>query len=172
MSPAPVTTTERLVLRRVELDDAPFIMELVNEPGWLQYIGDKNVRSLDDAHRYLRSGPLDSYERHGFGLYLVQRRSDGEPIGTCGLIKRDALDHPDIGFAFLARVGGQGYAYEAAAAVKRYAASLGVRTLLAITTPTNDRSQRLLGKIGLRFDREITMPPSTEVLHLFIAELT
>lgn len=166
-----VLTTERLTLRRFELDDAPFVIELLNEPGWLQYIGDKGVRTIEDAHRYLRAGPLESYSKNGFGLYLVERKTDGAPIGVCGLVKRDALDHADIGFAFLARVARQGYAHEAATAVVRHAKSLGLPKLLAITTPTNRASQNVLNKVGLRFEKEITMPAGTEVLHLFVAEL-
>ena len=166
-----VLTTERLALRRFELDDAPFVIELVNEPGWLQYIGDKGVHTIEDAHRYLRTGPLESYSKHGFGLYLVERKADGVPIGTCGLLKRDTLDHADIGFAFLARAARQGYAHEAATAVVGHARSLGLPKLLAITTPTNRASQNVLGKVGLRFDKEITMPAGTEVLHLFVVEL-
>jgi RimJ/RimL family protein N-acetyltransferase len=166
-----VLTTERLALRRFELDDAPFVIELVNEPGWLQNIGDKGVRTIEDAHRYLRTGPLESYSTNGFGMYLVERKADGAPIGMCGLVKRDALEHVDIGFAFLARAGRQGYAHEAATAVVSHAKSLGLPKLLAITTPTNRASQKVLSKVGLRFDREITLPAGTEVLHLFVAEL-
>jgi RimJ/RimL family protein N-acetyltransferase len=166
-----VLTTERLALRRLELDDAPFVIELVNEPGWLQHIGDKGVHSIEDAHRYLRTGPLESYAKNGFGLYLVERKMDGAPIGMCGLVKRDALEYADIGFAFLARVARQGYAHEAATAVVAHAKSLGLPKLLAITTPTNRPSQNVLRKVGLRFDREITMPAGTEVLHLFVADL-
>lgn len=166
-----VVTTERLALRRFELNDAPFVIELVNEPGWLQHIGDKGVRTIEDAHRYLRAGPLESYSKHGFGMYLVERKADAAPIGMCGLVKRDALEHVDIGFAFLARVGRQGYAHEAATAVVGLAKTLGLPKLLAITTPTNYASQNVLRKIGLRFDREITMPAGTEVLHLFVVEL-
>lgn len=158
-----VLTTERLTLRHLQLDDAPFVMELVNEPGWLQHIGDKGVRTIEDAHRYLRTGPLDSYAKNGFGLYLVERKADGMPIGMCGLVKRDTLEHADIGFAFLARAGRQGYAHEAATAVVGYARALGLPKLLAITTPTNAASQTVLGKVGLRFDREITLPAGTDV---------
>jgi ribosomal-protein-alanine N-acetyltransferase len=171
LSNAPVLATERLNLRRFDLQDAPFVIELVNEPGWLRFIGDKGVRTVEDAHRYLRDGPLSMYSRFGFGLYLVERKSDGAPIGTCGLIKRDTLEHVDIGFAFLARVAKQGYAHEAARAVVAQAKSLRLARLLAITTPTNHASQKLLVKIGLRFDKEITMSGDAEMLHLFVAEL-
>lgn len=167
----PVLATERLQLRRLELADAPFVIELVNEPGWLEYIGDKNVHSIEDAQRYLREGPIGMYERHGFGLYLVERKQDGVALGMCGLIKRDTLEYPDIGFAFLARMTGQGYAQEAAAAVVGHAKSLRLPKLLAITTPTNHASQRVLAKVGLRFEREIKLSQDAETLHLFVAEL-
>jgi RimJ/RimL family protein N-acetyltransferase len=160
-----------LRLRRLEFSDAPFVIELLNEPGWLEYIGDKNVHSIEDAHRYLREGPIGMYERHGFGLYLVERKRDGAALGMCGLIKRDGLEHPDIGFAFLARMTGRGYAQEAAAAVVQQARALRLPTLLAITTPTNRASQRVLTKVGLRFEREIRLTQDAETLHLFVAEL-
>jgi RimJ/RimL family protein N-acetyltransferase len=168
---SPVLATERLRLRRLDLTDAPFVIELVNEPGWLEYIGDKNVHSIEDAHRYLREGPIGMYERHGFGLYLVERKQDGIALGMCGLIKRDTLEHPDIGFALLARMTGQGYAQEAAAAVVGEAKSLRLPKLLAVTTPTNRASQRVLAKVGLRFEREIKLSEGAETLHLFVAEL-
>jgi RimJ/RimL family protein N-acetyltransferase len=166
-----VLSTERLILRRFVLDDAPFVISLVNEPGWLEYIGDKGVHTIEDAHRFLEAGPLKMYEQLGFGLYLVERRSDAAPIGMCGLIKRDALDHVDIGFALLASVAGQGFAYEAASAVVELAKSLRLPRLLAITTPTNRASQKLLGKLGLQFEKEIRMGPQAEPLHLFAMEL-
>jgi RimJ/RimL family protein N-acetyltransferase len=163
--------TERLRLRRFELADAPFVMELVNEPGWLEFIGDKGVHSLDDAHRYLREGPLRMYALYGFGLYLVERNPDGTPIGMCGLVKRDALEHVDIGFAFLRRWTRQGFAQEAARAVLGHAKSLGLPRLLAITSPKNYASQKVLVNIGLRFEGEIKLAVDTETLHLFAAQL-
>jgi RimJ/RimL family protein N-acetyltransferase len=166
-----VLSTERLILRRFVLDDAPFVIALVNEPGWLEYIGDKGVHTIEDAQRYLEAGPLKMYQQFGFGLYLIERKTDATAIGMCGLIKRDALDDVDIGFALLASVAGQGFAFEAASAVVRLAKSLGLPRLLAITTPTNRSSQKLLGKLGLQFDKEITMGPEAEPLHLFAVEL-
>ena len=166
-----VIRTERLALRRFVLADAPFILELLNEPGWLRFIGDKGVRSLIDARRYLEQGPLDMYARLGFGMYLVERRNDAIPVGMCGLIKRDALEDVDIGFAFLERHTRCGYAREAATAVIEHARELGLKRLLAITTQDNHASQRLLAKVGLQFAREITMPNDTEVLRLFSMNL-
>lgn len=166
-----VLRTERLGLRRFDLDDAPFILELVNEPEWLRFIGDKGVSSLADAQRYLQTGPLDMYARVGFGLYLVERNTDCVPIGMCGLIKRDALECVDIGFALLARHAGQGFALEAAAATLAHARDLGLPRLMAITTPDNVASQKLLKKLGMTFDREITMTSDAELLHLFVMDL-
>ncbi|MFI4982343.1 MAG: GNAT family N-acetyltransferase, partial [Nevskiales bacterium] len=111
-----VLETERLVLRRLVAEDAPFILELLSDPSWLRFIGDKGVRNLDDARLYIRIGPAAMYARLGHGLYLTELKDGGIPIGLCGLIKRDTLDDVDIGFAFLPQYRGQGYAREAAAA--------------------------------------------------------
>jgi len=144
--------TTRLQLRQLTFYDAPFILELVNEPGWLRFIGDKGVRNLDDACRYLRQGPMASYERLGFGLYAVTLKDDGTLLGMCGLLKRETLPDIDIGFAFLQRHQGRGYAYEAAAATIAHARQhLGLKRILAITTQDNDSSAKVLGKIGMRF---------------------
>jgi RimJ/RimL family protein N-acetyltransferase len=166
-----VVETERLALRHVEPDDAPFILELLNEPGWLRYIGDKGVHSIADAHRYLESGPLDMYRRLGFGLYLVRRKSDSASIGLCGLIKRDALEFVDIGFAFLARVGGQGYAIEAAHAMLLHAQNLGLQRLMAITTIDNYASQKVLHKLGMHYERQMRMPNDSEPLSVYAMDL-
>jgi len=166
-----VLETERLALRHAELDDACFIVELLNEPGWLRYIGDKAVHSIADAHRYLETGPLDMYRRLGFGLYLVQRKSDSASIGLCGLIKRDALEFVDIGFAFLARVGGQGYAIEAATAMVLHAQKLGLQRLMAITTLDNHASQKVLRKLGMRYERQMRMPNESEPLSVYAMDL-
>ena len=168
MSNDSVLSTERLVLRRFRLDDAPFVLALVNEPGWLRFIGDRGVRTLDDARRYLQTGPLELYARFGFGLYLIERRADGACLGMCGLLRRDTLDAPDIGFALQAQHAGQGYAFEAASATLQHARDLGIDRLLAITTPDNSASQALLAKLGFQFEREITL---AETLHLFAVEL-
>src|SRR3982075_598692 len=115
-----VVETERLRVRWLNADDAAFIFALVNQPSWIQYIGDKNIKTLQDAARYIEDGPAAMYKRAGFGLYLVQLRDIGEPIGICGLIKREALRDVDLGFAFLPTFWRQGYAFEAAAAVMCY----------------------------------------------------
>ncbi len=163
--------TERLRLRRLDLDDAAFILELVNEPGWLRFIGDKGVRSIAAARSYLETGPLAMYARLGFGLYGVEHKADGALLGMCGLIKRETLPHVDIGFALFARHTGRGFALEAASAVLAHARELGLKRLLAITTPDNAASQKLLMKLGMTFDREIILPPGAEPLHLFFLDL-
>src|SRR5262249_54768935 len=143
-----VLETERLRLRRLDpTTDAEFILELVNEPSFLQYIGDKGVRTLADARRYMTDGPVQSYETNGYGLYKVELKSDATPIGMCGLLKRDTLPDADIGFAFLTRYWNEGYAYESAAAVMKYAREqLAINRVLAITTPDNIASGKLLNK--------------------------
>ena len=115
-----VLETERLILRWLTPDDTPHILHLLNEPLFLRFVGDKNVRTLENAGEYLRHGPLASYARHGFGLYHVSLKADGTPIGMCGLLKRDTLDDVDVGFAYLPQFGGQGYATEAARATLNY----------------------------------------------------
>lgn len=154
-----VIETLRLRLEHLVLDDAPFILQLVNEPSWLQFIGDKGVRNLDDARGYLSNGPLAMYERHGFGLYRVTLKSTGEAIGLCGLLKRDTLEHVDIGYALFPAYWGQGYAAEATGATRDYARdTLRLPRLLAICSPDNARSIALLQKLGLTYEdtREFT----------------
>ena len=151
-----IVETRRLALRRMTGDDAAFIFELVNDPSWLQYIGDKGVRTLADARRYIENGPVAMYERVGFGLYVTQLKESGTPIGICGPIKRDTLADVDLGFALLPRFRGCGYAVEAAAAVIGHAESdLGLLRIVAITSPGNDRSIKLLLRLGLRFERAL-----------------
>jgi RimJ/RimL family protein N-acetyltransferase len=163
-----VLETERLSLRRFSLDDAAFVVEMVNDPAWLEHIGDRNVKTLEEARAYLRKGALDMYDRMGFGMYVVTLKDSEEPIGTCGLIKRDALDDVDIGFAFLPRFRGQGYALESAAATLEYGKSvLGLKRIVAIVSPANHRSIRLLESIGLKFERPITLPGDDEEISLY-----
>ncbi len=158
--------TERLTLRELTLDDAEFILELVNEPAYRRFIGDKGVRNLEDARGYLRKGPLDSYQRFGHGLYLTSLK-DGTKIGTCGLLKRDTLDDPDVGFAFLAAHHRQGYGFESAAAVMEHGRDvLGFRRIVAVVSPENAGSIGLLEKLGLRFERMIEFAQD-DVVRLF-----
>lgn len=168
-----IAETERLVIREFITDDAPFILELVNEPAWLTFIGDKGVRTIDDAVRYILNGPVKSYHTHGFGLWLVQLKQENIPIGMCGLIKRDLLEHVDIGFAYLSAHNGQGYAYEAAIATLEYAKDkVGLKHILAITNQDNSRSIRLLEKLGLKFERLITLPGEQKPILLMGTSLT
>ena len=162
-----ITQTPRLLLRELTAEDAPFIFKLVNEPAWLQFIGDKGVRTIEDAVQYILNGPVKSYTANGFGLWLVQLKEGSIPIGMCGLIKRDALEHVDIGFAFLAVHNGRGYGFEAATAVLDYAKNkIGLPHILAITNQDNVRSIRLLEKLGLTFERLITMPGDAKPIRL------
>jgi RimJ/RimL family protein N-acetyltransferase len=159
-----VLATERLLLRRLDLDDAAFILKLVNEPSWLRFIGDKGVRDLDGARDYLRSGPLDMYSRLGFGLFLVELKDGGEPVGMCGLIKRDTLPDVDLGYAFLPEYWGRGYAIEAASAVLAYGHHThGLQRIVAIVSPDNDSSVRVLEKAGMKFERMATLAAQDEV---------
>lgn len=152
MAPAALSTA-RLVVRELADDDAPFIVALLNDPDFIRNIGDRGVRTGEDACEYLAAGPLASYARHGFGLCAVVLAGTGKPIGICGLLQRDELPGPDIGFAFLPQYRAQGYAFEAASAVKADAhARLGIQTLFAIVSPGNEPSVRLLEKLG--FHRE------------------
>jgi RimJ/RimL family protein N-acetyltransferase len=167
---ATLIDTPRLALRELALDDAPFILELVNDPAWLRYIGDRGVRTLDDARAYLRNGPLASYARWGFGLWaVVGKESDSlRPIGLCGLIRRDQLDDVDLGFAFLPQYRGLGYASEAGAAVLDHARDvLNLKRVVAITTQDNAASIGALRKLGFRFERLIRWPDEDIDLNLF-----
>lgn len=146
-----IAKTSRLKLEKLALTDAPFVLKLVNEPGWIRFIGDRGIRNLEDAEAYIVTGPQKSYADHGFGLFKVSLL-DGTPIGMCGLLQRSYLEHPDIGFAFLADYTGQGFALEAAIATMKYAKNvLGQKTIMATTLPENERSISLLEKLGLHF---------------------
>ena len=163
-----VAETERLQLCRLALSDAPFVLELVNDPSWIRFIGDRGIRTLAQAEAYLREGPMASYAEHGFGLYLVRRTVDGMRLGMCGLIKRPSLPHVDIGFAFLPQFTGQGYAFEAATAVLHHARQdLNLTTIVAITAPDNQRSINLLQKLGLHYQEAITLAKDQPAVSLF-----
>ena len=163
----PVLRTERLELRELVLEDDEFILRLLNEDGFLRFIGDKGVRTLADAREYLSKGPIDSYRRYGFGLYLTSLRG-GAPIGICGLVKRDSLPDVDVGFAFLEQYWSKGYAAESAAAVLAWAREhLRLSRIIAITAPDNAGSIAVLQKIGLRFERMVKLPGDSQELRLF-----
>ena len=160
--------TDRLILRKLSTDDAEFILELLNEPSFLRFIGDKGVRNLDDAREYIRQGPMASYERHGFGLYLTVLKDGAVPIGICGLLKRESLADVDIGFAFLPAFWSQGFAFESAAAVKTLALdTLGLKRIVAITNTDNEASIRLLEKLGLQYERMIRLADDGPEIRLY-----
>ncbi|HEY3644032.1 MAG TPA: GNAT family N-acetyltransferase [Gammaproteobacteria bacterium] len=163
-----VMETERLLLREFVAEDAAFILELVNEPDWLRFIGDRGIHDLDAARRYIVEGPRAMQARAGFSLWCVEARAGGEPLGMCGLIKRDTLEHVDIGFAFLARHRGRGYAREAAAATLAHARMLGLGRLAAITNPENIRSIRLLEALGFQAAGQRQLTPQSPAVSLFL----
>ena len=163
-----VIESERLVLREFHLDDAEFILELLNEAAFLRFIGDKGVRTLADARDYLLKGPIESYRRFGFGLYRVSLREDGTPIGMCGLVKREGLADVDVGFALQSRYWSRGYAVEAAAAVLDHGKRiLNLGRIVAIANPDNQASIAVLEKIGLSFERMVRLSADAGELKLF-----
>ena len=160
--------TERLSIRPFVEADAAFILELLNDADWLRFIGDKQVSNLDDARRYLQSGPLAMQERYGHSLGFVERSSDGAALGMCGLVRRDTLADIDLGFAFLPASRGQGYAREAASAVLAHGfAALAVKRIVAITDIDNHASARVLEAVGLGFERQLAATAMTKALRLF-----
>ena len=167
-----VLRTPRLDLRKMSEEDAAFIIELLNDADFVRYIGDKGVRTVEDAHNYLQTGPIASYQRFGFGLYLVELRETGAPVGMCGLLKRDTLEDVDIGFAYLPQYRSRGYAVEAAAAVMRHArANFGLGRVVAITSQNNEGSARVLKKVGFKYERLIRVPHDENELKLFASEV-
>ena len=149
--------TERLIIKKVTLKDAPFFVELMNTPSWLTNIGDRQIHSVNDAKLYLKNGTLRSYKENGFGFYKLISTQNNLLIGTCGFIKRDQLEYVDIGFALLPKYEGLGYGYEASNALLNFAKeNLGIRTVLGITIPKNIKSINLLKKLGLIFQKNIT----------------
>ena len=163
-----VLETERLSLRQFIIEDAQFILTLLNEPSFLRYIGDKQVRNLEDARQYILNGPVASYERNGFGLYLVELKESYTPIGMCGFLKREELPDPDIGFAFLPEFWNKGFAFEAAAAMLADARErLKLHRILAITSLDNEASSKLLQRLGFRFEQVIRLSEDREQVKLF-----
>ena len=165
----PALITPRLIVRELTPADAPFILALLNDPSFIRNIGDRGVRTLDDAAGYIENGPRASYARHGFGLWLVELAEAAAPIGICGLLQRDELPDPDIGFAFLPAYRSKGYAFEAASAVLAHArGGLGLSRLLAIVNPDNQSSIRLLERLGFRYERVVRLTPEGTELSLFV----
>lgn len=163
-----VLETERLVLRELTLDDAAFIVRLLNDPAWIEFIGDRGVRTVEAARDYLDARIMKMYREHGFGLWLVATKTDGAATGICGLLKRPTLDDIDLGYAFLPEARGRGYAQEAAAATLAHGQrALGLRRIVALTAPANVRSITLLERLGFQFERTIPFPTAADVSHLF-----
>lgn len=163
-TPAYILETKRLRLREFNTHDTTFIIELLNSPGWIEYIGDRNVKTEQQAIEYLQNGPMKSYAQNGFGLSMVETKQ-GEHIGMCGIIKRDTLENPDIGFAFLPQFTGKGYAYEIASATLLYALNnLKISKISAITLPHNERSIKLLEKIGMRLIKSFVSEKNEELV--------
>lgn len=166
--PAIVLETEWLILRRFTVADDQFILELLNDPAWIEFIGDKGVRTLEDAGGYLRRGPIAMYEREGFGLYLVELKGSHIPIGMCGLIKRDSLEDVDLGFAFLPAYRAEGYGYESAAAVLALGRDhFALKRIVAITSPDNVASGALLEKLGMKLEKTVKLQGDDDEVSLY-----
>jgi RimJ/RimL family protein N-acetyltransferase len=166
-----VAETERLELVHLTVEDAPFILELVNDPAWLRFIGDRGVHTPAQAVVYLQNGPLASYGANGYGLYLVRRKADGARLGMCGLLKRPSLPHPDIGFAYLPQFTGQGYGFEAATAVLHHARhQLNLSPILAIVKPDNVPSINLLEKLGMQLQQRLSLDEGQSEVLLYSLE--
>ena len=168
-----VAETQRLVISKFTLEDAPFFMELVNTPHWIKYIGDRNIKTIKQAEERIQEGHIKSYNTHGFGFYIVCLKEENDkPIGTCGLIKRDSLEHVDIGFAYLPNYEGKGFGYESSQAILDLAKEeFKLETVLAITLPTNIPSINLLEKLGLSYQKKVKPFDDDEELLLFAKNL-
>ena len=154
-----VLETARLTFREATTEDGDFVLELLNEPSYIRHVADRGLRTREDAARYIEEKFLPSYAQHGFGFYVVELKSNGEAIGICGLAKRETMEDVDVGYSFLERFWGNGYAVEAASAVMNYARGvLGLRRVVGVTAPENASSIKVLEKIGLRFEKMIHLP--------------
>ena len=164
--------TARLTLREFTLGDDRFIVRLLNDPSFIDNIGDKGVRTLDDAREYLRDGPLASYAEHGFGLWCVTRTADAEPLGMCGLLQREFLDRPDIGYALLPEHTGHGYATEACSAVVEFAGKhLNLSRIYAYVGAANEPSIKLLDKLRFQHERAMSLPEGGDEVILYRRDL-
>lgn len=165
-----ILETERLILREVIGNDAEFVLDLLNQPSFIQFIGDRGVRTVEQAREYIKTRFTKSYRDNGFGLYLIVLKTDAAPVGVCGFVKRDTLPDPDIGFALLPQYERKGYGFESAFAVMQYGKNtLHLQRVLAITSLDNESSGKLLEKIDFVFDCEIKI--GNEVLKLFSCEM-
>lgn len=160
--------TPRLELRPARTSDAAFLLELMNEPRYHEHIGDRGLRTVEDAESYIAEKYSASYARFGYGLYIVETKAEGVAIGICGFVKRDTLEHPDLGFAFLERFCAQGYGYESAAAALEFGrVKLGFTQLFGVTSPRNQASIRLLEKLGFSSEGTTQLPSYAEPSLLF-----
>lgn len=167
-----ILETERLRIRRLTIADDAFILRLLNDPSFIQNIGDRGVRTLDDAQAYILKGPIASYEKFGFGLWMVETRSAATAIGICGLLKREVLEDADIGYALLPEFWSQGYAREAASAVLSYAGrKLGLKRVVAVTNSDNQSSIRLLERMGFVYERMIRLSLDAPEIKLFAVKI-
>ncbi|MEP6808600.1 MAG: GNAT family N-acetyltransferase [Chthoniobacterales bacterium] len=154
-----VLETARLNLRQLTLHDSPFFLAIMNEPAFIRNVADRGLRTPADAASYIAEKIFPSYEEFGFGMYVVELKDTGQPVGTCGLLKRPTMEDVDIGYAFLSEFWGKGYAFEAAVAVMDYGRNvLGLPKIVALTSPQNESSIKLLEKLGMRFERLIQVP--------------
>ncbi|MGD8662066.1 MAG: GNAT family N-acetyltransferase [Desulfobacterales bacterium] len=153
-----IVETKRLILRNITIDDAEFILRLVNEPSFVSNIGDKGLKNLDDAERFILQGYWTNQKRSGYGMFLVELKNKGDSIGGCGLLYRKFLDVTDIGFAFLPEYWNRGFAYEAAEAVLKYGhTTLGIKKIVGLTSADNLGSIKLLKKLGMDFEKTVKM---------------
>jgi len=163
--------TDRLCLRHFTFEDAPFIIELLNEQSYIRNIGDKKVRTPDDAKNHLTNGPMDSYNKNGFGLYCVELKETRTAIGTCGLLKRDFIEFMDIGYAFLPQFWSKGYAYDATAGLLKHSKkAFDLSKVAAIVNSDNDSSIRLLEKLGFFYQKMISLPETQKTVQLYISD--
>jgi len=164
-----ILETENLTISELNTGDAEFIRELLNDPDWIRFIGDRGVRTNQEAARYILAKHIKSYLKYGFGLYRVKLKNNDRPIGICGLIKRDGLVDIDIGFAFLPKFRRQGYAFESASAILKYSKEvLQIDRIVAITSLDNVNSEKLLNKLGLRFEKKIQLPNDDKESKLYV----
>lgn len=167
-----ILETDRTILREIDASDDAFILDLLNQPSFIKYIGDRNVRDLEQSREFIASRFQASYKNFGYGLWAVELKENRVPIGICGFVKRDTLPEADVGFAFLPQSERKGYAFESADAALKYGReNLGLTRVLAITSQDNESSGRLLGKLGFAFERLIKMPHADEELKLFSSEI-
>ncbi len=166
-----ILETDRLILREMNADDAAFVRDLLNVPEFIKYVGDRGVRTIDDAVKYVNDRFVVHYAEHGFGLWLVEQKVTGEKLGICGFVKRDNLDDADVGFGFLPQYWSKGYAYESASAVMGHGRDmLGFTRIIGLTSADNISSIKLLEKIGLKYERMVQMPEDDKEIQLFASD--